>query len=369
MSSAKVRSRRRQGRRAGRQNAAPEHRLTKSELEACAQLVQPHWNGRRRHRGPLVLTYATTLPTDWTLGSSAAAQALPLVVAGLGLPSWPWYEGGSQVITGIRRASQVLRRLLGDEQAVIVADAGDTFIPTELRGSANAALQAVLEDQRRVLVGAECWSWPKCYTSLFADDTEFQGCLATSSTCWPNGGTQLATTRALASLYFELARRLAANRRLPPKHASMGKIERTNNQAILVRLFRNRSAMRHDLHMVVDHASTFFASLRPCGPSGANPLHLGAFVQCWDKAFVPGAHLHVNGSLVEFTPGEGPVQPFLLHANGRHGRLYKDRRFRPRLAQLRASRPALYQHPVLLIDAAGRGVCNITTLGKLLDPG
>ena len=55
--------------------------------------------------------------------------------------------------------------------------------------------------------------------------------------------------------------------------------------------------------------------------------------------------------------------------NGRHGRLYKDRRFRPRLAQLRASRPALYQHPVLLIDAAGRGVCNITTLGKLLDPG
>ena len=360
-----------------------EQRLSGAELDACARSVA-NWSGRG-HGGPVVLTYATALPNDWILGRSAAAQALPLVVAGLGLASWPWYEGGSQVITGVRRASQVLRQLFGDASPVVVADAGDTFIPTELRGSSRAALAAVVADQRRVLVGGECWSWPKCYESLFADDEGFQGCLATSSTCWPNAGTQLASTRALEFLYDELARRLFANRRLPRKYATMGKIERTNNQAILVRLYRNRSAVRRELDILVDESSAFFASLRPCGPTGPNPLRIGAFSQCFVKAFVPRMHLHMNGSQVNFHPGAeagtwcrrrespaaaragGSMQPFLLHANGRHGRLYKDTCFGARLEELRMSSSALREHPVLLVDAVGRGVCNVTTLGQLAD--
>lgn len=361
---------------------APEQRLSPAELDECARSVA-NWSGRG-HGGPVVLTYATKLPNDWILGRSAAAQALPLVVAGLGLASWPWYEGGSQVITGVRRASQVMRQLFGDASPVVVADAADTFIPTELRGSSHAALVAVLADQRRVLVGGECWSWPKCYDSLFADDKSFQGCLATSSTCWPNAGTQLASTSAMEYLYNELARRLFANRLLPRKHASMGKIERTNNQAILVRLYRNRSTIRRELDILVDESSSFFASLRPCGPTGPNPMHIGAFSQCFAKAFVPGKHLHMNGSRVDFHPSAEPgtwcrrrgrpaartgasVQPFLLHANGRHGRLYKDTCFGARLGQLSASSHALREHPVLLIDAVGRGICNVTTLGQLAD--
>ena len=362
---------------------APEQRLSSAELDACAQSVA-NWSGRG-HSGPVVLAYATALPNDWILGRSAAAQALPLVVAGLGLASWPWYEGGSQVITGVRRASQVLRQLFGDAAPVVVADAADTFIPTEPRGSSHAALAAVIADQRRVLVGGECWSWPKCYDALFSDDEGFQGCLATSSTCWPNAGTQLASTRALENLYDELARRLFANRLLPRNDAAMGKIERTNNQAILVRLYRNRSAVRRELDILVDEPSSFFASLRPCGPTGPNPMRIGAFSQCFVKSFVPGAHLHMNGSSVNFHPSAEPgtwcrrrggpaaaraggsMQPFLLHANGRHGRLYKDACFGARLEELRASSPALREHPVLLIDAVGRGVCNVTTLGQLAD--
>ena len=359
-----------------------EQRLSSAELDACARSVAS-WSGRG-HGGPVVLTYATALPNDWILGRSAAAQALPLVVAGLGLASWPWYEGGSQVITGVRRASQVLRQLFGDAAPVVVADAADTFIPTELRGSSHAALAAVIADQRRVLVGGECWSWPKCYDSLFADDEGFQGCLATSSTCWPNAGTQLASTRALEHLYDELARRLFANRLLPRKYAAMGKIERTNNQAILVRLYRNRSTVRRELDILVDESSSFFASLRPCGPTGPNPIRIGAFTQCFVKGFVPGKHLHMNGSQVNFHPSAEPgtwcrrrggpaahaggsMQPFLLHANGRHGRLYKDTCFGARLEELRAAIPALREHPVLLIDAVGRGLCNVTTVGRLAD--
>ena len=167
-----------------------------AQLQSCARKLDWKLGG-----GPIVATYATSVRDPWLLGLSAARLGLPLVVAGLGR-SFPkffnWWLGYGKKLPGSRRAAQLVRALAPGSPVVWV-DSTDTVIVNPLVGSAARAVAEVVGQQgtHRVLSGAECYSWPRCYESDYARDAEHMACKARSPTCYPNSGTYLATGAGL----------------------------------------------------------------------------------------------------------------------------------------------------------------------------
>eukprot|EP00966_Prymnesium_polylepis_P177543 4111981-Prymnesium_polylepis.1 len=268
---------------------APSGKLAESEVAQCVRKIRPLWDPCKRttDRGTCLalLVYTTRVPSwnsasPWYLGYSAAAHRVPLVVAGLGRPGWAWDEGGSQVITGSRRAAQVLAAL-APAAAVVTADSGDTIL-------ANPPLaQHVGLEQTEVLVGAECMSWPKCYHALYSRDAEHQACWEKSSACFPNGGMMLArTSAALLSAFGELARMLSSYK---SGQSRIGRSESTNNQAIMHRLIVNRSWL--PFKVALDSRSRVFLSLLPCRANYSKRFG-GPFTRCTRRAHDPAEHLH-----------------------------------------------------------------------------
>eukprot|EP00966_Prymnesium_polylepis_P303667 7014695-Prymnesium_polylepis.1 len=92
-------------------------RLSRAAVAACARAARRQgWPPQPEAPGgaqpPVLLSYATNVASHWLLGLSAAAHGLPLAVAGLGMPGWPWWEGGRKQLPGSRRALQVLDALV-----------------------------------------------------------------------------------------------------------------------------------------------------------------------------------------------------------------------------------------------------------------
>lgn len=358
----------------------PEALLTSAELEECARAT-PRWQalvaGLERPF-PVVLSYTTRVPSaPWYLGLSASLHSLPLAIAGLGAPRWPWYEGGSQVITGTRRAAHLLHHLL-PTGAVVAADSGDTIIANAPRhdSSAAAALRRVLDEQvPRVLIGAECRSWPKCYRELFANVSAHQECWKRSASCYANGGMALGATRSFMMWAEEMARMFFSYRTLPMRSPLIGNTERTNNQAILHRLLANHSALAFDASL--DDANEFFVSLNSCEFNMTGTV-AGPFRFCSERAFHPLSQIRTGNNSRRGTHAEehgvwfGDQLPFLLHANSAHSKLLEPV-LEPLLARVREPRDVWLDRPVLLLDAMGWGAndgstapCTETTLGALL---
>ena len=142
------------------------HPLSDATLAKCRNALAPHWLGSVER--PAMLTYSTSVPSTWLLGLSAARLGLPLVVAGLGMPRWPWYQGGRKKLPGSRRALQIIQQL-SPEQPVIFSDTGDLLIGNALTAAHRAALAEIAETDR-MLVAAECNSWPVCYRQHYLQD-------------------------------------------------------------------------------------------------------------------------------------------------------------------------------------------------------
>lgn len=141
-----------------------------AELSRCAQAVNASgsWSAGS---GPVLLTYATSVPPLWGLGLSAVRHGVPLVLAGLGMPGWNWWEGGGPKIPGTRRAAELVHAL-GPSAPVALVDSSDVLVANMLAAHQRQALADAVAG--RVLLGAECNSWPICYRDHYAGDPEHQ---------------------------------------------------------------------------------------------------------------------------------------------------------------------------------------------------
>lgn len=336
--------------------------LDASQLAACRAALEPHW---LPGKGPVMLSYATSVSTNWMLGLSAARHGLPLVLAGLNQPRWPWWQGGRKKLPGSRRALQVIHEMAPD-RPVISSDTGDLLISNRLTAKHEAAL-ARIASSRQMLIAAECNSWPICYRDVYAKHREYQSCLASHSACFPNSGVLVASTSTLLRFYDRWAIAIINSMQL-------GKAERWNDQAAVHHIYQNRSSYASedafDLH--VDAENLFSLQLWKC--EGASEKSSGKhFKYCFEKPFdaTTGLRTQPDGDGVTFTDERGVVQrPFLVHSNGHHYVLkLESSNLRPLLNLYKEPNidPALFDHKVVLVDSFDHGACNVTTLGWLMN--
>ena len=175
--------------------------IPQEALDGCVAKFRQ--NPAFRAGSPIVATFATSVNEPWLLGLSAAKSGLPIVIAGLGrnFPShFSWWLGYAKKFPGSVRAAQLIRAL-APRAPVIWVDSTDTVLVNPIVGSAARAIQEVVgsagDGCSRVLVGAECWSWPRCYSSDYGRDPEHHRCLASSHSCYPNAGAYLGTSEAM----------------------------------------------------------------------------------------------------------------------------------------------------------------------------
>ena len=332
---------------------------------------------------PIVATFATSVHNPWLLGLSAAKLGLPIVIAGLGrsFPShFSWWLGYAKKFPGSVRAAQVLRAL-APSAPVIWVDSTDTVLVNPVVGSAARAISDVLGStgggRSRVLVGAECWSWPRCYAADYGRDPEHQRCLASSHSCYPNAGAYLATSDAMYDF-------LAAHNETWQAFlgTAMSNAECTHDQAALQHIVMNRTRARYaHLDVRLDSATSFFFNMHECkGPT----ITLNNLSMCYHRKHRPLDHAryerHGNRSALWFKPGLVPPaaslpqrkmrhewsRPLIAHAAGDHKILTDDLFFEPLRAELRLAQEtaALRDYPVLLVDPAAGGVCTTSTIGE-----
>lgn len=338
-------------------------RVTAEELSACVAAVGPSWRPDVDPARPIVAVYSTKAPKrPWFLGFAAAAHGLPLVLAGLGQPGFTWYHGSAQRPVAIRRAAALLAALAPRATAAW-ADSGDTLLANPRLEDA-ALLEAVRARERSVLLGAECRSWPKCYSHLHARDAGFRACLRSGSpACFPNGGLAVGGVDAVAAYYDALSQHVLRWDALPPRSKLIGNVDRADDQALLHHLYANRTTdaalALAGLSLRLDSTGAVFVNLFPCdGPK--NVRFTGPFASCYERPFNPLALLDVDerGATTYAARGAAARRPFLLHSNGDHARLRA-----AKLAPLRepyntTAPPASWlSHPVLraTIDEAPYG--------------
>ena len=342
------------------------HPLTAAQLDGCKAALAPHWSHYSSRDGPVMLSYATSVPSGWMLGLSAAVHGLPIVLAGLNQPRWPWWHGGRKKLPGSRRALQIIEAIGGPDRPVISSDTGDLLIGNSLTPEHMATL-ADLRKSQRMLVAAECNSWPVCYRDKYLMDPGHQHCLQHYDACYPNSGVLLASARTLLQFYSAWAAEIVGS-------SSLNKAERWNDQAAVHRLYRNRTSIASAGHfsMEVDAAAQFSLQLWKCdGPKDhGNGKH---FRYCHERRNEPATGLKTaeDGGGVIYTNHRGAVQkPFLIHSNGYH-RVLKanETHLHALLERYHPDRvpSALYNHPVILVDTREYGDCTVASLGWLLN--
>ena len=152
--------------------------------------------------------------------------------------------------------------------------------------------------------------------------------------------------------------------------------ERWNDQAAVHRIFLNRSSYaartRHEgggFALAVDADNLFSLQLWKC--DGLTEHTKKPFEYCHEAPFEPvkGLRTASDGKEVTFTDPKGLVQkPFLVHSNGHHYVMTRDESgLRPLLDLYDAPPPELLRHPVVLVDSAEHGACNVTTIGWLMN--
>ena len=381
----------------GDQSARPSQPVTPlsaGELARCSQDVLLPWiaqhDGRSTIRhSPVLLTYLTDVPARaWPLGLSASLHGVPLVIAGRGM-RWQL----ETKLDGVSRALQLLQAT-APERPVLFADGTDTVMArAAVADTHGATLRQLARSSRRVLLSAECNSWPRCYTSNYSGHAAHAACRANRHpTCFPNSGAYLGSSTAMLRLLPELVRASA------PGFGGIG--EAGDDQAAVHHAFLGRVAS--DLELEIDSHSKLLLNLGACKGSGRPRAFLGSTQLCHYGAYDPLKQLERSkeppalGGTAAALPAlrvndvsAGVQQPLLVHANGIHDRMARAWFGRlqgtgaslvPTLSPAQARnltelwRAALLpdpdrqlQHPILLIDSAQGGVCNVTTLGSLLD--
>ena len=317
-----------------------------------------------------MLSYSTGVSSHWRLGLSAARHGVPLVLAGLGMPRWPWFQGGRKKLPGSRRALQIIAAL-SPEQPVISSDTGDLLIGNA-PSKTHLAMLAELAASSRMLIAAECNSWPVCYRAQYAHDTEHHQCLASHDACYPNSGVLTASARTMLRFYDAWAEQIIGSGARVVS-GDYRRAERWNDQAAVHRLYMNRSrhAARGAFDLKVDAEHLFSLQLWKC--DGPTEHTKKPFEYCHERAFEPAMGVRANegGTVVTFADGRGPKQrPFLVHSNGHHHVLDHDTKALKPLLELYSSgvpHNKLLRWPVVLVDSADHGACNVTSLGWLMN--
>ena len=343
-----------------------------------------------------VLTYATVLPVDWLLGTSAARARVPLVLVGLG-DAHVRSRLFADKYTALLRAALVLAQAW-PTTALVLADAWDVVIANSLDHASAAARLAIDSVRRseRVLLSTECNSWPRCYRELFEADPGLSRCLKRAGhTCFSNGGLWMGSARTLASAMIpELLGRMGT----PLRHVGCTRdygrpcrIEHAYDQAVLNRMLLARAELRAApppaaISLHTDSRSSVFLSLFTCvgpltfrrlGGIGAEYCHVANHTPL-ERIRVTADGLAYRGPFddlrgVDEPPrGEmargGAERPLFVHANGggEAGRRLSLPVFAPlrqALAQISADE---LRTPVLLVSGGGGGAtCNLTRLDEL----
>ncbi len=246
--------------------------------------------------GPVIVTYLTRVPKLWALGISAAYFGYPLVVVGVGA-AW---TGGPQKLGGIEHAAQLLSLVLPHTPLVFV-DGADTFVANPV----DEVSRTVVDEHAsgdRVLIGAECNSFPRCYRRNYTRHDWFRACLQRSHTCYLNSGMFLGTGAALLTL-VQLWRTAAVR---------MVGVEKNHDQSALSHLLlepRHEQSNGLNLSLALDVEGRVFISLYAC-KEGGGPKHVrrvGPYTLCNEGPYDPLKHLAVSGR--GFVSRPPPVTP------------------------------------------------------------
>lgn len=169
---------------------------------------------------PIILTYLDHVPSRWMLGRSAAKFGNLLAITGIGRRF-----SFADKLASSRRAIQIIRRLR-PHSPVIFADALDTMVVNQLSALQKHLLWNLARTDR-IILGAECFSYPMCYQKFYSNHTAHQRCRAGGSpTCFVNSGLYTGSSQALLRL-LEMAYKVAK---------SAKEIERDDDQAAMHRL-------------------------------------------------------------------------------------------------------------------------------------
>ena len=356
--------------------------MSAAEVAACAKLLEGWASGLGAATGtPVLLTYMTDTRPPWALGLSAAHYKIPLVVAGHGM-RW----GGVGIkLPAAYRAIQMLSALL-PQYPVIFADGSDTVVGNSLgltvtkhvasslmgrpisRSSSSRLVANLSVDS--VLLSGECGSYPLCYREAHERMPTFLECRTRSSTCYPNSGMFMGSPEALMRL-------------LPILHNISqhgGGVEHNEDQAAANVLYASSASSRVEhaqllregrLSLVIDDESDVFLSLYGCKFGKTRTIGHGLWL-CHEGAYDPLQHISRDGNSILHTDRAGRAhRPFLVHASGIHDRLLKafelgsPRGNRTNWYDVFARDVLVDRHPVVVVDSATQGICNLTTLGAL----
>ena len=280
-----------------------------------------------------------------------------------------------------------LMHALSPQQPVIFSDTGDLLIGNSLSRPHLDALSQIATSNR-MLVAAECNSWPVCYRPLYVHDTEHQQCLGKHGACYPNSGVIVASARTLLT-FFDAWAHIIVHSGLAMSQSGHAKArarsttadalqlnsyrfaERWNDQAAIHRLYLNRSTYERDAFTLqVDATNLFSLQLWKCdGPQTSKKR----FEYCFERPFEPakGVRANAEGTAVEYTDERGVrAATFLVHSNGHHAVMRQNEtHLQPLLDRFAAWPPPaeLLRHPVVLVDTAKHGACNLTTLGWMMN--
>lgn len=363
--------------------------LSSDQISSCLSTILEPWLrqlGGNAALGltPVVVTYLTDVPERaWPLGLSASLHGFPLVVVGRGM-RWALQAK----LPAVGRALQLLNAA-SPQQPVIFADGTDTVLARSA-ASSDSLLRHASSSRRRVIFSAECNSWPRCYLHNYSHHSEHMRCRAAGHpTCFPNSGAYLGSSAALLELMPELVRAAA------PGFGVRG--ESGDDQAAVHYAYLQRVATT--LSLSIDAQSDVFLNLGACKGTGRPRPFLEGTELCHHGAYEPLRRLtrSPTGSFAVWdgggaeggrgAAGASAHRPLLLHANGIHERMVRvwfGRKLSPdapptlTTAQSR-NLSALWRetllpsptkqlaYPVLMVDSAAGGVCNMTTLGRVLE--
>ena len=271
------------------------HQLTEAALAECAASVG-RWPPEDEEASVVVLAFATALPPQWLLGSSAALHGVPLALLGLGQPFGGMGKAVVQKLHAVGRAARLLRKI-APHAAIIVADAWDTLVVNPPSASAPLLLRELGSSFGRALLSSECNSWPRCYASEVRADADGSRCMRTpGATCFVNSGLFAASARTLEEALLPAALAEMSGRGPAPMH----RVEVGHDQAAMTRAWLNRAAHGARLgfdpsSLRVDTASELFVSLYQCA------WHAHSWVTARERAFTRCAMV-----------APGPTSPPLL---------------------------------------------------------
>ena len=337
-------------------------------MASCHHALGSH-AARLRDADVLLLAYLTDISRDWLLGLSASAYRIPLVLVGQG-NKW---VGARGKMWGVARAAQLLGAV-APHVPILVLDGADTFVANPLRAIELA--RAIGRADDRVVVSTECNLWPVCTRMAnFSRTRQHAACRNGSwPACFPNSGAFLGSGRALSRLVAAI---LPA---FDPAHAASNAGQRaggkwaSNDQFAIGEAYLEQAAL--GLEIELDGRGDFVTSLIDCRP------HRSLRAQnCWHEPWDALRHLRVDEASHEATlkwrtaarggghgGGEERAQrPLVLHSNAdpTFAKLNSSSA-RPAWTWLLARRDELLAHPVVSLDGAALGACNVSSLGDVL---